>query len=414
MEIEVKELEYCKVNVHYEIELDDALEIKRNQIAEKMKHKKVPGFRAGKVPLDILKQVFKEQIKDETANELASEAVQNTIVEKNLRPFGNPQFSSYSMNGNKFVCDFSMFIQPEFDLKQYKEFEIPKPKQAVKPDELAQKTLQEIRSTNGTERQFDENDAIAMGDNAVIKYSCIIDGEKADRLCADNELVRVGQTPIPQFDEGLVGMRVGEEKTFTIVLPADVDDSFAGKEATFTTSVILGSKISPAALDDDLAKKVGLKTLQELMAAVQAMASNRAKELENAAVVNQITARLVAEHDFKIPLWLSLAESKYKAANEGHNWDDLEDFRKEQIIKQSERSIRLTLVLNKVRENEPMATLTEEETISAIRQGLVKQVKNIDEAMQTIYKNGQLPMLANKVKDDFAVDFIRGTCKIVE
>lgn len=414
MEITVKEVEYCKVDVHYEMDVADVFDEKSSEVAHRLRHKQIPGFRTGKAPVSIIKQYFKSQIKDETVNEFANDAVQNTIAEKNLKLFGKPQFNGYSLNGGKFICDFSMFIQPTFELKEYKGFDIPKPKQAETADALAQKTLQEIRVANGEEAQFTETDVIAMGDNVVIKYSCTIDGKTVERLCADNELVRIGKTPIPEFDEHLVDMKAGEEKTFTIKLPEDGNDALAGQMATFTVSVILGSKVAPAPLDDELAKKVGLKSLQELNSAVQAMSGNRVKEMENAGVLNQISARLVANHDFKVPSWLTLAEAKYKVVNDGINWDEMEDFRREQYLGIAERSVRLTLVLNKIREEEPNAQLTEEETLATLKQGLAKQVSDVDEAMKALYKNGQLPSLYNRVKDEYALEFIRGTCKIVE
>src|SRR5271166_3044230 len=100
-------------------------------------------------------------------------------------------------------------------------------------------------------------------------------------------------------------MKMGEEKSFTIKIPAEVQDELAGKDIKFDVKVVIGSKITPAPLDDTLAKKLGLENIQLVMEGARSVASKKSAEAEELHYINQISSRLVAEYDFKIPSWLT-------------------------------------------------------------------------------------------------------------
>ena len=374
----------------------------------------MPGFREGKGSLEAAQVYYGKQIKSSLVEELANTAFQNTIAEKGLRPYGQPQFTSYDLQGNKFSCDWTMYVAPTFELAQYKEFEIPKQHQTKTSDELAQKTLQDLRVKFGETIPYTDDNFVQMTDNIVLTYTSTMDGEKVERLTAENETVKVGTTPLPGFDEQLLGMKQGEEKSFTIKMPKDLNDYLAGKEIKFDVKVILGAKVIPAPLSDELAQKIGAKNIQEIMNGTKVVADNRLKEEEDAHYANQISARLVSAHDFKIPSWLTASEAKFNASKNGSEWDTMTDFEKEQYVAGAEKSIKLSLVLNKVREEFPESCLTDEESFRILKENFTKSSPEPEKAIESAYKNGILQILLSRVKDDYALQAIKKTCTIVE
>src|SRR5277367_2697207 len=102
MQIEINEIEACKLSVHYEA---NALEImdKRAEVQTAFKKAPVPGFRPGKASMDAIKLHYRQQIEESLKRALAEDAFHNTLFEKKLRPHGAPKFNSLLLDGGKFT-----------------------------------------------------------------------------------------------------------------------------------------------------------------------------------------------------------------------------------------------------------------------------------------------------------------------
>ncbi|HWZ22686.1 MAG TPA: trigger factor, partial [Cytophagaceae bacterium] len=253
--IEVSEIEYCKLNIHYEA---DAAQIdsKKNEVITHFKRAPVPGFRQGRATVDAIKIHYKNQIKESLKRALAEEAYHNTLFEKNIKPFGQPNFTSIFFVGNKFSCDFSLNKKPDFEIAEYKNIELPKQEVGYTILELAEKLLENVRKQCGITVPFVENDFVQMGDSVVINYDCF-DGEtKVESVCAVGDLLTVGASKLPGFDENLLGMKLNETRTFYIKAPEGGLPSLEGKEIKFVITIVNGSKNTPMPLGDELAKKI--------------------------------------------------------------------------------------------------------------------------------------------------------------
>jgi FKBP-type peptidyl-prolyl cis-trans isomerase (trigger factor) len=142
MLIEIKEIEDCRLNIRFEAD-PKQVEDKRTEVIQYFKTSKVPGFREGKATTEAISHHFRKRIDDVMKSELAQNAFQTVVAEKNIRPFGQPQFLALNLDGSKFNCDFCVNKIPEVELKEYKNFQLPK---GNIPDavEMAEKILQEL------------------------------------------------------------------------------------------------------------------------------------------------------------------------------------------------------------------------------------------------------------------------------
>lgn len=425
MNIEIQETEYCKILVKCELD-GDMIASKKDEVIKKFKGQKVPGFRPNNATVDAIKQHYRKEINEALKQELANDAVNNVIFEKNIKPFGRPIFSyanleeSYLVSANgesalpKFRCEFALHVQPEFELNAYKEFDIPKISGIDSVEEFTQKVLQELRVKNGSSVPYEQDDFVQTGDTVIIDYKTSIDGQPVADLSDVGQIVSVGRINIPGFSESLLGMKPDETREFDLNMPDTYKAEFAGKTLHFEVKVSAGSKIDPAALNDELATKVGLKDFEDLMGNVRSAAAARVSELESIHNMDQISRRLVDNHDFKIPEWISTGEAQINARNAKQNWEEISDSEKEKYIEMAGKSIKLSLILQKVRDNEPDAQLTDEETFELAKKNLSKATQEPEKVMNEIYKNGHLPLLFNRIKDEYTLDFIQKTSKIVE
>jgi len=118
MEIELKELEPCKLSVHVKanfLEISD----KRVEVEGAFKKAPVPGFRPGKASADAIRIHYRQQIEDSLKRALAEDAYHNAIFEKKLRPHGAPKFNSFLLDGGSFTCEFELFTKPDFEISPY-------------------------------------------------------------------------------------------------------------------------------------------------------------------------------------------------------------------------------------------------------------------------------------------------------
>lgn len=413
MQIQLQETEYCKILVQVEADQNEINE-KRNEVITKFKGYKVPGFRKNKATPEAIKIHFKKEIQNALTQELAEAAVQHTLFEKDIKPFGRPQFTQVKLDNNKFSCEFSLHKQPSFELKAYKDFEIPKPAVGISADELGAKMLQELRDRNGITTAYGEDDVVQMGDNVIIDYQAFKDGVAIEDFKNAGELVSVGKIDIPGFSENILGMKAGETREFELLFDAKVKPEYNNEILKFEVKLHMGSKVAPAAIDDDLGKAVGLESLNSLMENVNTMAGNRVKELEKAQIVDQIAKRLVENHDFVVPAWISLAEAQINARNNQKDWDTIQDSEKESFIKSAENNIKLSLILEKVREIELEAQLGQEELLKIAQANLQQYTKEPQKVFEQLYKNGQLSLFLNRIRDEFTLNFLTQNCKIIE
>ncbi len=414
MEIEIKENEPCKLSVSYTADAGQILN-KRGEVLTAFKKAPVPGFRPGKATVDAIKIHYRAQIEDSLKRALTEDAYHNTLFEKKLRPHGAPRFNSVLLADGKFTCEFELFIKPEFELATYKDLEIPKPI-AEDPTVLAEAMIQELRIRHGEVTPFTESDAVILGDNVIIDYDGIIDGEKNENLSAVGEMMTVGKTQLPTFDNGLLGMVIGDVREFDIPAPDTSLPSIAGKMVHFKVTLNMGSRTTPAALDDELAKKLNKPTYTELREFVQSIAAQKVSASQKQKVNEAVAAKLVADNSFTVPHWAAISEAQYLAHNAKLDWATLLDADKEKYIELGGKNVKLSLVLDRIREAEPEAQLTDQEVFDIIKRSLMQtQMKEtIDDVIKEMNRTGYLQILFSRVKDENTMDFITKSVKLVE
>lgn len=415
MKIELTELEPCKMTVKYEanfMEIGD----KRAEIENHFKKAPVPGNRPGKASLEAIRVHYRQQIDDSLKRALAEDAFHNTLFEKKLKAHGPPRFQSLLLDGGKFTCEFEMYTKPAFELGQYKDLEVPKPAEQMNPIELAEKMMQDLRVRAGDVLPYGDGEFVQDGDNILVDYEGTVEDKRVESLCAVGEMMTVGKSPLDGFDNNLLGMTVGETREFDFTAPKDGLPSIAGKTVHFKVTVNMGTKTVPCALDDELAKKMGKKDLAELQMAISQTAFARSANQSKMAVHEAIAKRLVAQTTIDVPNWMALSEAQYLAQQSQLDWNVLPDQDKEKLLEVAALNVKLSLILDAIRENEPEAQLTDQEVFEVIKQNLAQTqaTKNLDEVIQQMNKTGYLQILFSRIRDEHTMDFINKSVKLIE
>ena len=415
MEIVVKEVEACKLSVNCTANAAEIMD-KRAEVQNAFKKAPVKGFREGKAPMDAIRLYYAKQIDESLKRALAEHCFHEAVFDQKLRVHGAPRFNSLLLDGGKFVCEFEVHTKPDFQLPDWKNLEVVKPHTTLTAEEVSEKMMQELRERLGDVQPYQENDFVQEGDNVILNYTGSVDGKKVEHLSVEGEMMEVGKNALQGFDSNLLGMKSGETREFDFTTPEGGLPSLSGKVVHFTVELITGSKSTPCALDDTLAHKMGKKDLPELKEFVSQAAFGRVANFDRSRLQEAVSNALVAGVSVAVPGWMSLSEAQYMAQQSQLDWNAMPDGDRERFVQMAEQNVKLSLVLDKIREEEPEAQLSDQETFEIIKQNLAntKTDANLDEVIQTMSKTGQLQILFARIKDEYALNHIVKTVKVIE
>ncbi len=228
---------------------------------------KIEGFRPGKVPYDILKQKVGEMSILEEAAHLAIHKTIDAAIDENIKDqdvAGQPKVEvSKLAPNNPLEYKIAVAILPEIKVGAYKDLGIKQEEVKVDEKDIA-KALSEVAESRAKESISEE--PIKEGDKAIIDLDLFLDKVPAEDGQARDLTVLIGKDYfVPGFDKSLLGIKKGEEKTFSLPFPEDYHQkNFAGKMVDFKVKVKEVYNREIPALSDELARGFGLKKLDDL------------------------------------------------------------------------------------------------------------------------------------------------------
>lgn len=227
----------------------------------------VPGFRKGKAPRKVIEGMYGAGVFYEDAiEELYPQACAQAIEEKGLDSVAPPQVEVTEVGKQGFTMKATVTVRPVITLKQYKGLEADKILPTV-TEEAVDRELQQY--VDRATRLEPVERAAAMGDSVVIDYEGTKDGVAFDGGAAKGyELALGSHTFIPGFEEQLVDMKAGDEKTIDLTFPEDYHaKDLAGQPVKFAVKCIEVKEKKVPEIDDEFAKDVSeFDTLEELKA----------------------------------------------------------------------------------------------------------------------------------------------------
>ena len=401
--LNAEEIEYCKLKVHYEAD-PEVVNSKIEEAVASLRKMKIPGFRPGRAPDQAIKMRLRPQINQFVAREMATHAIDDIVFEKNVKPIGLPKFTNVSIKGNKFSCDIEMNRKPEFKVENFK-FEVQKPEMQANEETLAEKSLYNLRLRVGEVLPYEEEDSVEIGDQITFSFSATIDGEAFDGSSVEGEMYQVGSDKWNGFDNYLLGMKASETRNFDFVFE-DGPEDLAGKTAKFSVTVHMGTKRKPHPINEEFYKIMGVQNIEELMEKLKAISRASLKRSEQEFIRNQVATKLVEGTEFDVPKFLIDGEARNFAAQSGIMFDNLSDEEKNHFKAQAERNVRLTLILDTIRESEPDSVLNDGEAQNHLAQHLQSQGQDPVAIFNNKAAQPQIAMLIGAVKDEFTLQWV--------
>ena len=340
-----------------------------NEIEEKISHRlkelartaQMPGFRPGKVPVSVLRKKYGPSVLGEVLERAVNDSSQQALAEKGLRPAMQPQIEITSFeDGGDLEYTIGVELLPEIKPVDFSKIKLER--LIPKTDDAAmENTLADIAAAQGDSAAIKDDRETKTGDVLVIDFLGRIGGEEfAGGKAEGYELTLGSGTFIPGFEEQLIGVKVGDKIEVKVKFPDSYGAAeLSGKDAVFDVTVNELKETVPSAIDDKLAKKVGMENLEALKKSIREEQESKFNEMSRMILKRALLDELSAAHDFEIPeklldrefdtIWKQFEEQRKKDKDAGQGSEEkTDDEHKKDFREIAERRVRLGLLLSEV------------------------------------------------------------------
>lgn len=226
----------------------------------------LPGFRKGKVPLDLVTRKYSQEIREEVLERLVSRSYQQALTQTKSVPIDQPRFENLVLDRDKpLTYQVTVDVLPQVKLPAYSGLKLKKKRSRIE-DRQVEEVLERLRQQNAPLEPVTDR-ASRDGDLLTLDFSGTRQGEPVAGAAGQDITVELGaHQTIPDFEKNLAGLLPQEQKTFTARFPDDYTDrELAGQTVDFTVTVRSVRTRHPGPLDDDFAKSLGpFASLEEL------------------------------------------------------------------------------------------------------------------------------------------------------
>ena len=384
------------------------------------------GFRPGKVPVSHLKKVYGRSVMAETIDQTIRDTNTQIFTERGFRLATEPRVTMPTEEkeveeilSGKSDLNYTVSIEvvPTIKLADFKTFALEKPVADVTDAEVDE-AIQRIADQNRSFGPKGEGAKAETGDRVTINFKGTIDGVPFEGGTGENIQVVIGAGQfIPGFEEQLTGIGVGETRTLKVSFPKNyASEKLAGQPAEFETTASAIEKPLPTDINDELAKTLGLESLDKLKEAVRGRLGAEFAAATRQRVKRALLDRLDETHQFEAPSTLiddefNLMWNSIKAEMESSNKtfadeNTTEEAAKDEYRKIADRRVRLGLVLSEIGEKNKI-TVTDDEVSRAVIER-ARQMPGREKEVWDYYRsNAQaLAQLRAPIFEDKVVDFI--------
>ena len=388
---------------------------------------RMPGFRPGKVPANLIKKMHGPALERQALDTAVREGVQSLISDKQLRPAMQPavELDEDYAPGKDAEVKVTLEVLPEVPEPQIEGIKLERLTVEV-PEDRINEQLNMLASQQKSYDPAAEGHAAAMGDLVVMDFVGKVDGVAFEGGTGEGMSVELGSGRlIPGFEDQLVGVKAGEERTLNVTFPEDYNvETLKGKAATFDVKVTEVKTSKETVVDEEFAKNLGLEGLDQLRNLMKGQLEQELNNLTRTHMKRKLLDQLAASHDFPVPpsmvdaefeqIWRQL---EHEASHEEDPAEALAEMEKERDDYRAiaERRVRLGLLLSEIGQKNGVEVSQAEMNRLMAQAAQQYQPKDRERFIQYIQ---QEPMAAAQLRaplyEDKVVDFLFEKAEITD
>jgi trigger factor len=380
---------------------------------------RMPGFRPGKVPANLVKKMHKDSLLQEALNSSIQDGVQKTLADNKLRPATQPHvhLNDDYAPGKDAVVDFHFEVLPEIKAPSVDGIALDRLQVEAADGEVEAAVARLAEGHKNFEAAAKSHKAV-MGDVVVIDFEGKVDGVPFDGGKGEGMSVELGSGQlIPGFEDQLVGVKANDAKVLNVTFPEDYGSKeLAGKAATFDIVVGEVRTLAETKLDDGLAKAFGLESIDKLKELMKVQVEQELNGLTRTHMKRQLLDQLAASHDFEVPpsmveaefeqIWAQLEQEATRETDPDAARKEMEDER-EDYRDIAVRRVRLGLLLSEIGQSNGVEVSQQEMNMLVQQASQQYRAEDRERFMQYLQEN---PMAAAQLRaplfEDKVVDFL--------
>lgn len=376
---------------------------------------RLPGFRPGKAPANLVRSRFAGDIRQEVLEKLVPRFLQEAVQREHLEVVSQPEISDVHFHPGeplKFKAEFE--VAPVFDLGEYRGLTVYYTQPEVSEEDIQQR-LEQIREQKA-EYVNEEPRPLADGDFAVVSLQSL-EGV-AEPVAQDDLMLKIGdEATLREFSDNLRGASPDESRDFEVTYPDDYDrKNLAGRTVKFRAVVKHVRRKELPELNDEFAKDLGdYQTLEELKEAIRkSILADREHHAQDDAK-NQLLDRLVETHDFPVPEAYVDRQIKINVENQLRqfvaqgidprglklDWEKVKESQKDRAA----RDVKASLLVDKVADREAISP-TQEEVDREVNRIARQQKKAVAVVRAEMQKDGTLNRIAGHIRTEKTLSFL--------
>ncbi|WP_454883608.1 trigger factor [Sphingomonas oryzagri] len=333
------------------------VETQVKQLAPQMK---MPGFRPGKVPANLVKKMHGPALHQDALNATVQESIQSLLTEQKLRPATQPavDLDKDYEEGKDASLEVSLEVLPDVPAPQIEGLKLER-LTVEAPEAEINEQIERIAAQSKRHEAAKKGHPAVEGDLVVMDYKGTVNGVAFEGGTGEGMSVELGSGRlIPGFEEQLEGVKVGESRELNVTFPKDYPaKELAGKDAVFAVTVTEVKVPAEQTIDDEFAKQLGLTGLDQLKELIKGQVEQELNGLTRTYMKRKLLDQLAEGHDFPVPpsmveaefaqIWQQLEHETTHEADPAAAMAELEaDKADYQAI--AERRVRLGLLLSEI------------------------------------------------------------------
>ncbi len=400
------------------------------RIAEITPQLRIKGFRPGKVPPAHVRKLHGKALMAEVVQEALNESTQKVLNDNNLRPAGEPDLKPEGdieqvIEGKADLAyELAVELMPEFEPVDPATLELKRPVYKPSDAEVDEAVENLAKQSRNYEPRTGKTVKAKDGDQVVIDFIGRIDGEAFEGGSAtDTPLVLGSGQFIPGFEEQLVGAKPDSTVMVKVKFPDDYQaETLKGKDAEFEVTVKEVKAPVETAIDDELAKRLGLESLDALKDLLRKNLEEQYAGASRFKVKRALLDVLDSKHDFPLPpkmvdaefaaIWQQVQQDKEAGQLPPEDADKTDDQLQAEYRKIAERRVRLGLVLAEIG-RAANVQVSEQELLQAMRQEAMRYGAQAQQIFDMFRQNPNFQaQLRAPIFEDKVVDLIVSKAKV--
>lgn len=392
---------------------------KHQEVLNKKAQKaKIQGFRPGKAPLEIVSKHYGAEIWDAVVDELISSSLMKAFESEKVYPVNRPSIENLqAKDGSDFEFTAVFEVAPTVEKVNVDGIEVDQVVSTVKAEDI-EKVLQNMQQQFGT---YEAKDGpAANGDRALIDFEGSINGEKFEGGSATKYPIVLGAGQmIPGFEEGIVGMKAGDEKIVTVTFPENYHADLAGKKADFKIKLHQVETLKPAELNSDFVKRLGVASadVAELKEEIEKTLTRELQKKLRQDLHQLIFEKLAEANELELPESMVHEEIHHLMADAKKRFQqmtgkkDVPDFPHEMFADQAKRRVKNSYLIMKLVEQNQLKA--DPATIRALAEEVAASYENPDQVRDYYLNNKeQYNHLESLALEDAVVNYLLTKVKI--